>query len=228
MIEKPMIKVAPSLMCADLGRLIDVVRRLEEGGADLLHIDVMDGHFVSNFCFGPQILRSLKRKTKLHFDVHLMIENPERYVELFAKEGADIISFHIETSTNPFCVIREIKEAKSKASIAINPETPVEKITPFLKELSMILIMAVNPGFSMQLFIPNVLPKIKYLRDIIQKRKLDIDIAVDGGVDKSTIPSLVKAGANVFVGGYRGIFKEKDLAKGVKDFRRVIHESSCS
>jgi len=193
------IKIAPSLLAADFSRL--EIRDVEKAGADLLHIDVMDGHFVPNLTVGVPVVASLKGKTKLPLDVHLMINNPRKFIEPFARAGADVITFHIEVVSAPGEVLEAIKSYGLKAGLALNPSTPLSGIKPVLNDLDMILLMTVNPGFGGQKFMPEVIPKMKELREIIETRKLSLDIEVDGGINMETAKQVIAAGANVLVAG---------------------------
>lgn len=215
-----MLKIAPSLLAADFSRLAEEVKRVEEAGADLLHIDVMDGHFVPNLSMGPMIVESLRDKTKLPFDVHLMVEEPARFVQSYIEAGADIVTVHIEAFRGLYRTVKSIKELGKKAGIALNPPTPISSIEYLLNDLDMILIMSVDPGFGGQAFIPNVLPKISSARQMINERGLKIDLSVDGGVNEKTAPLIVKAGANVLVMG-SAIFREKDVRSAIKKYKSL-------
>lgn len=195
------IKIAPSILSADFSNLAAEVRKVEEAGADLLHIDVMDGHFVPNLTIGPLVVESLKNKTKLPFDVHLMIENPENYLDAFIKAGASIITVHAEAVIHLHRLLQTIRERGVKAGVALNPSTPLHILEYILEEIDMVLLMTVNPGFGGQKFIHSVLPKISQLRTKIAQKGLSIDIQVDGGVNKETAPLVIKAGANILVAG---------------------------
>ena len=216
-----MLKVAPSILAADFKRLGEEVRRVEEAGADLLHIDVMDGHFVPNLSMGPMIVKSLRAITDLPFSVHLMVEEPERFIQPFINAGADILTLHIESSRNVYTRIQSIKNLGKKAGIALNPLTPLCFIQYLLKDLDMILLMSVDPGFGGQSFISNVLPKIRQARQMIDERGLGIDLAVDGGVNERTAPSVVNAGANVLVMG-SAIFHKNDVGNALNNIRKLV------
>ena len=213
-----MIKIAPSILAADFSKLGDEVRRVERGGADLLHIDVMDGHFVPNISMGPMIVRSLRKKTKLPFDVHLMIENPDFFLKSFADAGSDIIVVSLEACLHLNQTIQTIKKLGKKAGIALNPATSLCLIENILEDIDMVLIMCVNPGFYGQAFIPSVLPKIERCRKMIKEQGLDIDIEVDGGINEKTAPLVVKAGANVLVAG-SAIYFKKDAKQAIQALR---------
>ena len=213
-----MIKIAPSILSADFSRLAEEIRTVELAGADLLHVDVMDGHFVPNITIGPLVVDAIKPKTKLPLDVHLMIENPDQYIESFIKAGADIVSVHAEATVHLHRTIHLIKSLGAKASVALNPATSIYGLEHILEDLDMVLLMTVNPGFGGQSFIPSVLPKIKQLREIIEKKNLSIDIQVDGGVNDSTVREVVDAGANVLVAGSY-VFNHKDRKQAIASLR---------
>ncbi|MGQ9632455.1 MAG: ribulose-phosphate 3-epimerase [bacterium] len=201
-----MIKISASIMCANFTNLGKDILRLERAGVDWLHFDIMDGHFVPNFTMGPDLMRSLRGITKLPFDVHLMVEEPGPYIETFVRAGGDILVVHAEACTHLHRLIQSIKSFGIKVGVALNPATPISAIEYVLGDLDVALIMAVNPGFAGQRFIPSVLPKIERLRDTISRMGLSIDVQVDGNVCVQTAPDLVAAGANVLVGGSSGIF----------------------
>ena len=189
------IKISPSILSSDYANLESELRRIS--GADMIHIDVMDGHFVPNITIGMPVIKALKAVCDIPFDVHLMISNPYDYIDSFAKAGADIICFHIESESTVAATIDRILYLGKKAAIAIKPDTPVDSVLPYLDKLDMVLVMTVEPGFGGQSFMERVLPKIQEIR----KRRADIDIEVDGGVDFSTVSLAAQAGANVFVAG---------------------------
>jgi ribulose-phosphate 3-epimerase len=196
------IKLAPSILSADFARLGEEVHSVEAGGADLIHVDVMDGHFVPNITIGPLIVEAIKPHTKLPLDVHLMIENPDTYIPHFVKAGADIISVHVEATRHLHRTLQLIHSLGIKASVALNPHTPLTMIEHVMSELDMVLLMTVNPGFGGQKFIPNVLPKIEALRTMLNARGLQhVEIEVDGGVNPETSRLVREAGANVLVAG---------------------------
>lgn len=214
-----MIKLAPSILSANFASLLEDVKKVEEAGCDLLHIDVMDGHFVPNITIGPLIVESLKGKTAMPFDVHLMIENPDRYIPDFVKAGADIISVHAEACTHLHRTIQLIKQHNVKACVALNPATPLDVLEYVLEDLDMVLLMTVNPGFGGQKFIEATIKKIERLKEIIDKRGLSIDIQVDGGVKPDNIHLVAQAGANVIVAG-SAIFNSEDIPKTVELLRK--------
>ncbi|SCY85280.1 ribulose-phosphate 3-epimerase [Alkaliphilus peptidifermentans] len=205
-----MIKIAPSILSADFSKLGEDVNKVEAAGCDMLHIDVMDGHFVPNITIGPLVVKSLKGKTKLPFDVHLMIENPDKYIPDFVKAGADIISVHSEASIHLHRTIQLIKQHGVKACVALNPATPLDVLEYVLADLDMVLIMTVNPGFGGQKFIEATLPKIEKLRSMTKERGLNIDIQVDGGINPENINLVTRAGANVIVAG-SAIFNSSNI-----------------
>ncbi len=212
------IKVAPSILSSDFSRLHDEIRAVEEAGADLIHVDVMDGHFVPNITIGPLIVEAARKSTKLPLDVHLMITNPELYVADFAKAGADSITVHVETGFHLNRVIESIKEHKADAAVALNPATSLSTLDYVLADVDMVLIMSVNPGFGGQAFIPSALDKIAKLRKRIDELGLKTEIEVDGGVKPSNAGAVIKAGADVLVAG-SAVFGSKDYAAAIKGIR---------
>ena len=214
-----MLKIAPSLLSADFSHLDEEVKRVEDGGADLLHFDVMDGCFVPNITFGSLVVQSLRDKTTLPFDVHLMIEKPDNYIERFAEAGGDIITVHAEACIHLQRTLKHIKQHGVKAGVALNPETPIHVIEDVLDNLDMILVMTVNPGYGGQDFIATMLPKIRKAKSMIEERGLIIDIEVDGGINIKTAPLVVKAGANILVAG-TAIFSQPDVKQVIQMLRK--------
>ncbi len=211
--------IAPSILSADYGRLAEEVRAVAEAGADLIHVDVMDGHFVPNLTIGPQVVRAVRKASSVPLDVHLMIEEPERWVDKYADAGADIITVHAEAVTHLHRTLETIHAAGKKASVALNPATPLETLRYVLDLVDMVLIMSVNPGFGGQAFIPQVLDKITALRREADARGLAIDIEVDGGIKLDNVDRVIRAGANVIVSG-SGIFAEADYRTSISQMRQ--------
>ena len=195
------IKISPSILSADFSILGEEIKSLEKAGADLIHVDVMDGHFVPNITMGPPIIKMIRKCTKLPFDVHLMISPVEKYIKDFAEAGSDIITIHPEATDNLKRAVKTIKSLGKKAGVSLNPKTPISVLMDVINEIDLILIMSVNPGFAGQSFMSEVLPKVKELRQIINEKKLKIDIEIDGGINFETAPLAVKAGANILVSG---------------------------
>jgi ribulose-phosphate 3-epimerase len=195
------IKISPSILSADFSILGDEIKSLEQAGADLIHIDVMDGHFVPNIAMGPPIIKMIRKCTKLPFDVHLMISPVEKYIKAFADAGSDIITIHPEATDNLKRAVSTIKSLGKKAGVSLNPKTPISVLMDVINDIDLILIMSVNPGFAGQSFMGEVLPKVTELRKMINDKKLKIDIEIDGGINFETAPLAVKAGANILVSG---------------------------
>ncbi len=195
------IKISPSILSADFSILGEEIKSLEKAGADLIHVDVMDGHFVPNITMGPPIIKMVRKFTKLPFDVHLMISPVEKYIKAFADAGSDIITIHPEATDNLKRAVTTIKSLGKKAGVSLNPKTPISALMDVINEIDLILIMSVNPGFGGQSFMSEVLPKVKELRQMINEKKLKIDIEIDGGINFETAPLAVKAGANILVSG---------------------------
>ncbi|TES90599.1 MAG: ribulose-phosphate 3-epimerase [Candidatus Cloacimonadota bacterium] len=210
-----MIKIAPSLLACDFSRLEEEIRDVEKGGADLLHLDVMDGHYVPNITFGPVIVRAIRKLTKLPLDVHLMITDPEKYTPQFIESGADKITFHIEVKKNPIPLIKKIKLLGSKAGLSLNPETPIESLDGFLNLVDSILVMSVNPGFGGQHFIETSCEKIKHYKEMKEEKSLNFDIEVDGGVTLENAQKLIQSGVNTLIAGTT-IFHTKDRKKTIQ------------
>ncbi|MCB2292040.1 ribulose-phosphate 3-epimerase [Clostridium algoriphilum] len=216
-----MIKIAPSILSADFSRLGEHIKELEAYGADMIHIDVMDGMFVPNISFGIPVIKSIRKLTKLPFDVHLMIEEPSRYIEDFVKAGADIITVHYETDRHIDRTINYIKSFGVKAAVALNPATPVALIKHLISNLDMVLIMTVNPGFGGQKYIEYCLDKVKEVRTLSDKYNKKLLIQVDGGIDEVNIREVVSGGANVIVAG-SAVFKNGEIEKNMKALRAAI------
>jgi ribulose-phosphate 3-epimerase len=195
------IKISPSILSADFSILGDEIKSLEQAGADLIHIDVMDGHFVPNITMGPPIIKMVRKCTKLPFDVHLMISPVEKYIKAFADAGSDIITIHPEATDNLKRAVGTIKSLGKKAGVSLNPKTPISALMDVINDIDLILIMSVNPGFAGQSFMSEVLLKVTELRKMINEKKLKIDIEIDGGINFETAPLAVKAGANILVSG---------------------------
>jgi ribulose-phosphate 3-epimerase len=213
------IKVAPSLLSSDFSRLGEEIKAVEAAGADVIHVDVMDGHFVPNITIGPLIVEAARRSTKLPLDVHLMITNPELYIADFARAGADYISVHVETAFHLDRLVQSIKEHKGvKAAVALNPATPLTSLDYVLSSVDMVLIMSVNPGFGGQAFIPSALEKIAKLRKRIDELGLKTEIEVDGGVKPSNAAEVIKAGADILVAG-SAVFGTKDYGAAIRGIR---------
>ena len=213
------IKVAPSLLSSDFSRLGEEISAVEAAGADIIHVDVMDGHFVPNITIGPLIVEAARRSTKLPLDVHLMITNPELYIADFAKAGADYITVHVETAFHLDRLIQSIKEHQGvKAAVALNPATPLTSLDYVLSNVDMVLIMSVNPGFGGQAFIPSALEKIAWLRKRIDDLGLKTEIEVDGGVKPSNAAGVIRAGADILVAG-SAVFGAKDYASAIRGIR---------
>lgn len=217
-----MVKIAPSILSADFTRLGEAVGAAEAGGADYVHIDVMDGHFVPNMTVGPLVVAAVRRATRLPLDVHLMIEAPERYLAEFAEAGADILTVHVETCPHLHRTIQQIDELGVKPGVTLNPATPIEMLWEILPFVKQVLVMTVNPGFGGQDYIEAMTDKIARLSAMARQRDLELDIEVDGGIDTGTAPRVVGAGANVLVAG-TGVFKHPGgIAAGIAALRRVV------
>ena len=217
-------KIAPSILSADFSRLKDEIQAVEAAGADWLHVDVMDGHFVPNITIGPVVVEWVRKVTKIPVDVHLMITDPDKYAPEFIKAGADWVSIHPETCANPNATLRKIRDLGAKASIAVNPDVPLSRVEACFADIDMILMMTVFPGFGGQAFIPDVLSKIEEVRKLIDRRKLSIFVEVDGGIKADNIDRVVRAGAEVIVSG-SGIFKTPDYAETIRQMRRAVAQA---
>jgi len=216
------IQISPSILSADFSQLGNEIKRLEEGGADMIHVDVMDGHFVPNLTIGPPVIKALRNYTKLPFDVHLMIKPVHKYIKSYAEAGANIITVHPEATESLKDSIKHIKELGKKVGVSLNPDTKTGIVKKFLSELDLILIMSVHPGFGGQKFIPEVLSKIEELKNIKLKENLKFDIEVDGGIDFNNSKLIVKAGANILVSGTT-IFKNNngDIKKNIEILKSI-------
>ena len=216
------IKISPSILSADFSKLSSEIKKQEEGGADMIHVDVMDGHFVPNLTIGPPVIKSLRSHTNLPFDVHLMISPVHKYIKNFSDAGADIITIHPEATDNLIDSINHIKNLKKKAGVSLNPNTKISTVEKYLDKIDLILIMSVYPGFGGQKFIPEVVSKIKTLSEIKKNKNLNFDIEVDGGINFENSKSVIEAGANILVSGTT-IFKENsgDIKKNIETLKSI-------
>jgi ribulose-phosphate 3-epimerase len=214
-----MVKIAPSILSADFARLGEEIEAVVQAGADYIHVDVMDGHFVPNITIGPPVVQSIRKITKLPLDVHLMISEPDRYIDDFVEAGADILTIHAEAATHMHRSLQHIRGKGVKASISLNPASSLDHIEYVLENLDMVLIMSVNPGFGGQAFIPQMVPKIEGLKKMIDQRGLDLEIEVDGGIGPKNIGTVFAAGANVFVAG-SAIFGTDNYTKTIQAMRK--------
>ena len=217
-----MIKLAPSILSADFARLGEQIDEAVRAGADYIHVDVMDGHFVPNITIGVPVVAAIRRVTSLPLDVHLMIEHPERYISDFVNAGADIITVHVEASPHLQSTIRLIKELGARAGVSLNPPTPIGAVEEFLSHVDLVLVMSVNPGFGGQSFIPETLPRIAHMRRIIDSRKPSIELEVDGGINAENAPDIVKAGANVLVAGNSVFRAEEGISGAMQRLREAV------
>ena len=211
------IQISPSILSADFSQLRNEIKKLEQAGADMIHVDVMDGHFVPNLTIGPPVIKSLRAHTNLPFDVHLMISPVHKYIKDYADAGANIITIHPEATNDLKESIKHIRDLGKKVGVSLNPETPLEIVENFLQDIDLVLIMSVHPGFGGQKFMPEVLEKVKKLRNIIIEKKLELDIEIDGGIDFDNNKMVIEAGANILVSGTT-IFKdnEGDIKKNIE------------
>ena len=218
-------KISPSILSADFSRLGGEVQAVEKAGADYIHVDVMDGHFVPNITIGPMIVESLRKMTSLPLDVHLMIQNPDEFLTAFVEAGAGILTVHVEACPHLHRALTEIKKRGARAGVSLNPATPLCLIEPALEYADLVLVMTVNPGFGGQEFIPAMLPKIKQLRSLIDRKGWNLELEVDGGIKVDNIGAVAKAGADVFVSG-SGIFKTSDYGKTITTMREEIKKGA--
>ncbi|MGG3913187.1 ribulose-phosphate 3-epimerase [Bacillus sp. es.034] len=214
-------KIAPSILSANFAELGNEIKDVEKGGADYIHVDVMDGHFVPNITLGPMIVKAIRPLTTLPLDVHLMIENPSQYIEAFADAGADYITVHVEADPHLHRTIQMIKGKGVKAGVVLNPGTPAESIRPVLQDVDMVLLMTVNPGFGGQSFIPSVVPKIKQIREWANEVNPSLEIEVDGGINPETAAVCAEAGADVFVAG-SAIYNKSDRGAAIEELKKSL------
>lgn len=219
-----MIQIAPSILSCDFTKMGEEVRELERCNADLVHLDVMDGHFVPNLTFGAPVVKALRKCTCMPFDAHLMISEPLKYIDDFAKAGANRISFHIESDSDVLETVKAIRFRKMAPAIAIKPKTPVESIFPYIKELSMVLVMTVEPGFGGQKFMEDMMQKVSKIRKEAERQNHKLDIQVDGGISKETIKIAASAGANIFVAG-SSVFGSQDRKFEIESLRNIAKEN---
>jgi len=213
--------IAPSILSADFSRLGEEIAAVETAGADWIHIDVMDGHFVPNITIGPAVVKSLRKLTRIPFDVHLMIQHPERFINAFADAGSDVITVHVETAGHLHRTVTRIRELGLKAGISLNPATPLMLTDPILEDIDLLLIMTVNPGFGGQQFIRSMLPKIRQAREHIDQQAPSVILEVDGGVNLNNMPSILEAGADVLVAG-AAVFGSGDYGKTISRMKLLL------
>jgi ribulose-phosphate 3-epimerase len=221
------LRIAPSILSADFGRLADEVRAVDAAGADYIHVDVMDGRFVPNLTIGPLVVAAIRKATQKPLDVHLMIEDPDRYVDDFARAGADLIGVHVEACRHLHRVLQQIRAAGKRPSVTLNPHTPIDHVQHVLEDVDQVLIMSVNPGFGGQSFIPSVLPKIRALRAELTARNLDVAIEVDGGIKVDNIAQVAAAGADVFVAG-SAVFNSGDYRATIAALRKNAESAALT
>ena len=216
--------IAPSILSCDYGKMAQELEKIEKCGADLVHVDVMDGHFVPNITLGAPVVKCIRKYSSLPFDVHLMISNPIDYIDDFVSAGADSITFHVESNSDINETIAKIKNAGCKAAVSIKPKTPAEAVFDYLDELSMVLVMTVEPGFGGQSFMADMMPKVEAINAEIRRRNLCVDIQVDGGIGDGTISTAAKSGANIFVSG-NALFSSPDMAEKIASFKKKAAEA---
>jgi ribulose-phosphate 3-epimerase len=221
-----MVEIVPSILSANFARLAEEIARVERGGATMLHLDVMDGHFVSNLTIGPPVVESIRKCTKLHLDVHLMIENPERYVAEFVKAGANSVLVHFEACRHLDGTLAMIREAGAMAGVVLNPATPVAALENVIEVADYVLLMSVNPGFGGQKLIPYVLEKVRQLKDMRRAKQLALPIEIDGGVHRENLAEVVRAGCDWIVTG-SGIFHSPDPEATVREFRQIAAQATA-
>ena len=223
---KQPIKLAPSILSADFGRLGEQISQVVQGGADYIHVDIMDGHFVPNITFGPLLVEAIRPYTTLPLDVHLMIEDPDKFIPEFAHAGGDILTVHVEACKHLHRTIQLIKGLGCKAGVALNPGTPLDAMNEVISDVDLVLLMTVNPGFPAQKFIPSVLSKVQVLRSSLDEKELSIDLEVDGGINSNTAQSVIEAGARVLVSGSAVFNNQFSVSESMKSLLQSIREAS--